>query len=197
MPLGDWNWLELAKLVVAALTPIIVVAIGIWVARISSRLERREWTSRRLIERRIDIYDEVAPLLNDILVYFIFVGHWKSLTPIHIVEIKRLLDRQMHTSSAFFSKQLMDAYLAYMAVCFEEYIRWGVDARLRCEMRRHREAAGENWKEDWNDMFSPKDELSSINQVRGAYMTLIEMFSSELQIGDLSKVTVGPSPGRR
>ena len=42
MESDDWNYLEVARLAVAALTPIVVAILGSWIVRISTRLEQRE-----------------------------------------------------------------------------------------------------------------------------------------------------------
>ena len=99
----NWNSLEVAKLIVSALTPIIVVVLGIWIARISKRFEQIQWVNRKIIERRIDVYDEIAPLLNDLFVYFTLIGHWKELSPPQVVEAKRLLDRHVNVAASLFS----------------------------------------------------------------------------------------------
>lgn len=72
-----WSSLEIVKLAVAACTP----------------FERAQWTNQKLIERRIAVFDEMAPLLNDLFCFFRFVGDFRAITPPEAVSRKRSLDR--------------------------------------------------------------------------------------------------------
>ena len=182
-PQDPWTTLEVAKLCVQALTPILVAIFGLWIARRTKRLDQKEWTSRRVIERRVEIYDEIAPILNDFLVYFTFVGHWKELTPSELVAAKRKLDRIVYTTSAFFSDKFMPAYQSFIASCFETYTGWGFDTRLRCDPMRHEEAAKENWDNQWDELFSPEEERTTDDEVKGQYSSLMNVLANELQLG--------------
>ena len=51
--LAVWNSLEVAKLGVAALTPIPVAAIGYRINRRLKSLEAAQWAQQKIIERRI------------------------------------------------------------------------------------------------------------------------------------------------
>ncbi len=191
-----WNSLEVAKLVVSALTPIVVVVLGIWIARITKRLEQHQWTSRRVIERRIDVYDEIAPLLNDLVVYFTFVGHWKELRPSQLIEAKRLLDRRVHISESLFSESFLSSYLSFIHLCFSTHQGWGVDARLRGDPRRHREAAGVSWDTAWVSFFGQEHDWVDPAEVRFAYQKLMAVLSEELQLGLHSReLPTGRVPG--
>ncbi len=194
-PQEIWNSLEIAKLLVGALTPIIIIIIGIWIAKITKRLEQKEWASRRVIERRVDVYDEISPSLNDLLTYFTFVGQWKELTPPELIEKKRLTDRNVYVSSAFFSKKFISAYFSFMHACFETYIGWGYDARLRCDPHRHKEAAKENWNNSWDVLFSPEEKRTTPKKVKDKYISLMKILTDELQLGlDSSRLTPGRTP---
>lgn len=180
---GVWTSLEVAKLLISALTPIIVVVLGIWVARMTRRLEQVQWTGRKIIERRIDVYDEIAPMLNDLVVYFTFVGHWKELSPQQVIDSKRLLDRRVHVSAPLFSDHFLSAYFSFIDICFKTYQGWGTNARLRMDPKRHKEAAGSSWISAWNNVFCEESDRTDPQQVRSAYQTLIKAFAEELQLG--------------
>ena len=77
----SWNSLELAKLAVAISTPLTVLAVGWWI-------RQREQINGELIRKRIAIYDEVVPRGNDILCFFLGVGHWRELDPAKVIECK-------------------------------------------------------------------------------------------------------------
>ena len=72
-----WNSLEVTKLIVAALTPLAVL-LGIWVARATRRLEASQWVNQKLIEKRINLLEEILPRLNDLYCYFEWIGNWKA-----------------------------------------------------------------------------------------------------------------------
>jgi hypothetical protein len=101
-----WNSLEIAKLAVSVLTPLIVLCIGIWVNRLIQRMQSLKWANQKIIEKRIAVYDELVPLLNDIYCYYEFVGNWKELTPIQILELKRKLDKKVYIYAPCFLSNL-------------------------------------------------------------------------------------------
>jgi hypothetical protein len=119
---STWNSLEVAKLLVSALTPVAVVSLGLWVNRLSRRLEASQWANQAIVEWRMKIYDELASRLNDLLCYFTFVGNWKELTPPEIVNIKRVLDKRVYTVAPLFSDEFRNRYDALINSCFETYV---------------------------------------------------------------------------
>ncbi|MDP8929448.1 MAG: hypothetical protein M3O70_12990, partial [Actinomycetota bacterium] len=69
-----WTSLEVAKLIVAALTPVLIFALGVVVTRAARRVEDAQWANRTIIGKRLDVYSELAPSLNDIYCFFTMVG---------------------------------------------------------------------------------------------------------------------------
>ena len=92
MPAGDWTWLELTKILVGALTPLLLVILGFVINRAARRVEDLQWTSRKVVEKRLQLYEEMAPRLNDILVFFLLVGHFREVTPPDVIKKKRNSD---------------------------------------------------------------------------------------------------------
>jgi hypothetical protein len=74
MDSGSWTNLEIVKLVISALIPITVVGVGYMVARATSRLQSAQWANQTVIQRRLDIFQQVAPQLNRLLCFAAFVG---------------------------------------------------------------------------------------------------------------------------
>src|SRR5438552_4634826 len=107
-PQATWNSLEIVKLLVSGLTPIVVLIIGIWISRSLKRLEFLQWTNQKITEKRIAVFEELAPLLNDLLCYFTFVGCWKDLSPPELVKRKRLMDRIVNVNAPLFSKEFIN-----------------------------------------------------------------------------------------
>jgi|SRR6185295_5196210 hypothetical protein len=178
--LFDWNSLEIAKLAVSILTPLLVLGIGLGINRSLKRLELRQWTSQKVIEKRLKIYDELAPSLNDLLCYFTFVGSWKDLTPVEVIKTKRLIDRIVHVNAPLFSKDFKRKYDILIDCCYETFTGWGRDARLRTTSTRYK--LGEGWDPKWDDCFSKEVEADP-EAVRSAYNALMKQFSVELGIG--------------
>jgi hypothetical protein len=64
MSAGYWNSLEVAKLAVAAATPIAVAVVGFWLNNRLKSVEQAQWSQQKVIERRITAYDDIAIPLN-------------------------------------------------------------------------------------------------------------------------------------
>ena len=76
-----WNSLEIVKVIASFITPLIGGYIAYKLATIGKDLEKKQWSNRKIIEKRISFYDNVVPKLNDLYCYFHRVGNWKELNP--------------------------------------------------------------------------------------------------------------------
>src|SRR5436190_72718 len=94
-----WSSLEIVKLLVSVVTPLVVAVVGIYLSRVAKRFEHLQWRNQRLIEKRIVIYDDLAPHFNDLLCYFTFVGCWKELLPSDVVALKRTVDKKIYLAA--------------------------------------------------------------------------------------------------
>jgi hypothetical protein len=72
---SEWTSLEIVKLLAAFLTPVFLFVLGVMVTRAARRVESAQWASRKLIERRLELHQKLAPLLNDLLCFFTWRGH--------------------------------------------------------------------------------------------------------------------------
>lgn len=178
-----WNTLEIAKLLVSALTPLLLLLIGLWINRSLKRLEYLQWTNQKVTEKRIAVFEELAPLLNDLLCYFTFVGCWKDLNVPEIIERKRKMDRIVHVNAPLFSKEFSDRYHDFIEACYSTYSGWGKDAKLRTLPERRKAAAGGAWKPEWDGYFADAKDCSDPKVVRSKYETLMSCFSEELGVG--------------
>jgi len=175
--------LEIAKLIVSALTPLVVIIIGLWISRSLKRLEYLQWTNQRITEKRIRIFEELAPLLNDLLCYFTFVGCWKELNPPDVVQQKRKMDRIVHVNAPLFSKEFVKRYNEFINACYSTYAGWGQDAKLRTMVGRRKEVAGNEWNSTWDTCFADVNDCSDPKLVRTTYVSLMSGFSEELGVG--------------
>lgn len=175
--------LQIANLVVSALIPVAVIGVGYLVTRATKRLETVQWANQTVIQRRLDVFQEVAPKLNRLLCFAVFVGSWKEITPADAIRLKRDADEIMHVNRVLFSPELFDAYLAFTATLFEFYARTDGNAPLRVAISS---PLGDRRKRDWwademEQEFSTRD-IPSFAEVRAAHDALSERFRRDLYV---------------
>ena len=144
--------------------PIVLAIIGLGLHRATSRLEHRQWTSQKVIERRLQLFDQMAPLLNRLYCYMTWTGRWKDESPRDMVEVKRRLDELVYTSRYLVSPQVFSAYRAFIGTCFMSNWRPNRDAllltTLRSELGDRRVAyTGATWQDDWDGYLMTGDVL--------------------------------------
>ena len=180
---AEWNSLEAAKLAASLLTPLVVLGLGLLVNRASRRLEQAQWANRQLIERRLSLYDVMAPLLNDLFCFYTLVGHYRSVDPPAAVAAKRTLDKTFHVNRFLFSPPFSAAYNSFMDTCFQTYTGVGEPAKLRSTIEFQRPERRDTWNEEWNDLFVfPTRHASSLSDIRLAYERLMNCFAEELGV---------------
>lgn len=190
-----WNSLEITKLIISTLTPLIVLLIGWWINRSLKRFEHLQWTNQKVVEKRLSVFDELAPQLNDLLCYFTFIGCWKDLTPPEVIKLKRKIDRIVHINAPLFSEEFLNRYYDFVNLCYGTYAGWGKDAKLLTFSERRKAAAGASWEVQWNDCFADKSDCSDPEAVNTAYGALMSCFSNELGVGfDPDRVPSGRVP---
>lgn len=120
---STWNSLEVAKLFVSFLTPLVVLLVGVWVRKLLEKLESAQWVNQTVIEWKMRAYEEMAPALNDVFCYMLYVGSWKELTPPKILETKRFLDKKIAVLGPLFSDGPHVALREFMDLCFKTWRR--------------------------------------------------------------------------
>ena len=184
-----WSSLETAKFIVSVATPLIVLFLGIWINKRLKRLEQLQWSNQKLIEKRLQVYDQLIPLLNDILCYFSFIGCWKELKPNDVIKLKRTVDKIVYVNAPLFSKEFQSKYNSFIELCYSTYSGWGNDAKLRTVFQRRKEA-NPDWQNDWEEFFTEDGEISEPNQIRKYYQEFVQYFAEKIDIG-LDKESVG------
>ena len=114
-----WNSLEIAKLVVSASIPVVVAMVGYVLNWSIKRIEHKQWTNQKVLEKRLLIYDRVVPLLNDLLCYHCYIGNWKEISAKKIIENKRTLDKEINVYASLFSNGLLPKYERFIRLYFE------------------------------------------------------------------------------
>lgn len=176
---GDWSSLEIAKLAVGVLTPILLFVLAYMVNRAARTVEQAQWTSQKLTERRLDLYEKMAPKLNDLFAFFTLVGDFQDLTPPEAVGLKRELDRIFHANAPLFTPEFRDRYQDFLDVCYLTFTAARKPAQLRGSMAAQ-ERERTTWEPDWNEMFAPKDEQSEPLAIANAYDDMMDAFAASV-----------------
>ncbi len=177
---APWNSLEIAKLIAGLFTPIALGCFGIYVHRVTKRFEHLQWRSQKLVEKRLAIYDDLAPHFNDLLCYFTYVGGWRDLDPPDVVKLKRVMDKKIYLGAPLFSTEFFAACMTFQNLCYETYNGWGRDASLRTNSHRRREARSNDWKTDWDEYFSAN--VADPSEIRAAYKRVMEVFAQDIGV---------------
>jgi hypothetical protein len=195
---GSWTSLEIVTLVVDALTPIAVAGLGVVFARTSRRMEQVQWANQTLVTRRMDIFSQLAPGLNQLLCFATFVGGWKEIQPRQAITTKRQLDETMYANKLLFSDELFTAYHHFMTTLFAMWATTDADARLRAPIKSH--WGGDRRHLPWWDEGSmvslfTSGHPASIDDIQTAYDALSERFRADLYVTSQNQplLTTGPA----
>jgi hypothetical protein len=177
-----WNSLEIAKLLVGALTPLLLFALGLIVSRAARRVEAAQWSNRKLIERRIDLHEKMAPKLNDLLCFLRCVGHYRDLSPPDVIQTKLEVDRVFFANEHLFSSRFGEAYRSFMDsgfVSVGDPVE-GVKLRASSDWIKQKRGLIAVWEPKWASSFS--DESWDGARQWEKYKTLMELFAAELGV---------------
>ena len=184
---SSWNSVEVATLAVAALTPLTVAGLGYFVARTGRRIERIQWANQTVVSRRLEIFGQVAPGLNQLLCFATFVGGWKEIDPRQAIAVKRKLDETIYANRLLFSDTLFTAYHSFMTAMFAMYATTDADALLRAPIdsiwgdRRNMTW----WTEATDGLFehdADADSMASIERIQDAHDRLAQAFRADLYV---------------
>ena len=179
----SWNSVQIVTLIVDAATPVTVAVLGVIFARASRKIEQVQWANQTVVTRRLDIYDKLAPGLNQLLCFATFVGGWKEIDPLKAISIKRDLDQTMFAYKVLFSNELFTAYHRFMDSLFAMYATTDADALVRAPIVH---TLGDRRKLPWwNEALIPlftADKQIEIDQIKEAYDALSQQFRSDLYV---------------
>ena len=154
--------------------------LAVMVAWLAISFDRRKTVNQELIRKRIAIYDQMAPMLNDLFCFFRSVGAWNNLTPPVMIDHKRALDRIVHVYGPLFSRKLTARYDRFIDLAFATYQGFGEPPRLKASLVRIREEWGESWQAGWDARFVETPEQSSPYEFGQAYYALMNQFAVEI-----------------
>lgn len=179
----SWNSVQIAAVAVAALTPLTVAGLGVLLARTSRRIEQVQWANQTVVTRRLDIFAQLAPGLNQLLCFATFVGGWKEIQARQAIALKRQLDEIMYANRVLFSDELFAAYHQFMITLFAMWTTTDADALLRAPI----ESQWGNrrnmpwWDDSMTRLFSSTDPAST-GDIQAAYDQLSERFRADLYV---------------
>ena len=181
-----WNSLEIAKLVIAVLTPLSVAAFGWFISRRLKRLELLQWSNQKLIEKRLALYDSIAPQLNKLLCFYTWVGHWKDVSPDDVIKAKRDLDQCMHIYRHLFEEDVYEAYDDFIHKLFETFQGPGEDAKIRSlvqgpdgDRTRH---CSYQWQQAWTCRFTTDSTVPPHSEIQRKYFALMNAITKSLGV---------------
>jgi hypothetical protein len=192
---SSWDSVQIVTLAVGALTPLTVAGLGVFIARASRRIEQVQWANQTVVTRRLEIFAQVAPGLNQLLCFATFVGGWKDIQPPQAIALKRKLDETMYANKVLFSDQLFAAYHQFMTTLFAMYATTDADAHLRAPIdskwgdRRNMPW----WQDTMTGMFSTNSTVS-LDDIQAAYDQLAQRFRAELYVTQQTRPLLAARP---
>jgi len=188
----SWSSVQIVTVIVDAATPVTVVVLGVIFARASGKIEQVQWANQTLVTRRLQIFDMLAPGLNQLLCFATFVGSWKEIDPRKAVTIKRGLDQIMYANKVLFSDELFTAYQEFMTSLFLMFATTDADALVRAPISH---TLGDRRKLDWWEdtmtrLFSVAEAIE-IGKINDAYDALSQQFRSDLYVTNQGRRLLG------
>jgi len=113
------NSFQVATLVTSALTPLVIACLGGWFTWATSQENARRDREAKVIEKRFVLWDTLAPQLNDIYVYSMHVGHWRTLHPDDVQKTKLATEKLVYAFRPFFTDDFVSAYRSFIGAAFD------------------------------------------------------------------------------
>ncbi|MFB9150064.1 hypothetical protein [Roseovarius ramblicola] len=157
--------LDAAKLVISILTPITVAFVGYFLNQRLKSIDNAQWQSRKITEKRIELYDDIAPDLNKVFCFCTFLGYWKDISPQDVLTTKRNLDKKVNIYRHLLSDDFYELYNEFIHLAFTTFTGWGEDAKIQAwianGMADRRIHANYKWEAAYDDMFQENTIASS------------------------------------
>jgi hypothetical protein len=173
------DWKDDVKFGVEIAGPIVAAFFGYLILRVTNKLQKSQWRSQKVIEKRISEWDNLRSDLNDIFCFCTRVGGWKAMTPLDAIARKRSADKKMHLARPYFSERFFSLYLVFIKTCFAQFQGHAVDAKIRSPLWEHKNARQLTWDPAWDELFF--DQPSTEDQLWAAYDSLLVTVSEELE----------------
>ncbi len=169
--------MEVVKLLAAFATPIVVAIVGFFLNKRLKSIDDAQWQNRKIIEKRIDIYDRLAPKLNLLYCFSLFLGYWKEVTPPQALQTKRELDKEVNIYRHLLSDKFYQSYNNFIHTLFRTFTGHGKDALIRSaianEMADRRVHMATDWKAEYESMFDTNNSPAQ-KEIVDAYLNVME-----------------------
>ncbi len=176
---------DILNLLLTALIPIAVLVIGKTINERLKKLEYSQWANQRLVEKKLTLYDEIMPRLNNLYCFYMFVGNWKEISPADVISAKRFLDKKVHIYYGILGDQFSRAYDEFMSVAFETYANAGGDARIKSVIASldgdRKVHAKYGWDNAWETLFPQNPSFDRI-QFKNSYDQVVTAFQKTIGI---------------
>jgi hypothetical protein len=174
-----WNSLEIVKILIAIISPLVIAFIGYKINSILLKIEKTQWINKTVVEWKIKIYEDITPDANDIYCFFMYIGDWKRISPLEIVEKKRRLDKVINLSSPIFSDRVKESYDNFIDSCFEEFRGKGLDLGLKTGFDS-RKTYADSWNIEWEGLFV--DNKTPREKIKQSYELFVRNLSKDLDL---------------
>lgn len=186
MQTESWNSLEVVKLALSFLTPVSVAVFGYFISQRLKQFELLQWSNQKIIEKRLMIYDQMAPKLNRLLCFYTWVGIWKEISPEEVLKIKRDLDQTINIYCHLFDKDVFESYQSFIHTLFKTYQGAGVDAKIRSVTKGpdgdRTTHCCYTWDNEWDQKFSI-NEAPEKAEIRTKYYSVMASLRKSLGLG--------------
>ncbi|TCP62193.1 hypothetical protein EV663_10236 [Rhodovulum bhavnagarense] len=153
--------MEIIKIVISLVTPITVAFVGYFLNQRLKSIDNAQWQSRKIVEKRLELYDQIAPDLNLMLCFCTWVGYWKEISPKQMLEAKRSLDKTVNIYKHLLSDEFYILYGDFIHTIFQTYTGHGKDALIKSEVANswgdRTKHANYEWEEGYNRLFTDVD----------------------------------------
>jgi hypothetical protein len=173
-----WRSVAIACMILAILTPIILLILAISFRRSIKRMNETHWSNQKIVEKRIEVYDRIAPKLNDIFCFYCYIGNWNEISPVVVLRLKREIDKDMSVYASLFSDDISTKYVDFKQLCFVSMSGWEHDERIKSyyELRQQN---NQNWDDGWIQHFDTNNVVEAI-KIKERYDELIASFKEDL-----------------
>ncbi|KAA3616361.1 MAG: hypothetical protein DWQ05_11535 [Calditrichaeota bacterium] len=174
-------------LFVNILLPVVLVFIGRRINASIKEIEHSHWANQKVIEKKLQLFDQIAPKLNDLYCFYLFIGRWKEITPADAIQLKRDLDRLVYTYQMILGNDLVEKYKFFMdKIAFHVYNKAGENARIIGEISNklgdRKTHADYEWLEVWDEAFYTESEFDS-EIFKSEYFCVLGAFQKSLGLG--------------
>lgn len=151
--------------------------------------------NRKLIDRRLELYDKLARPLNDLYCFFHLVGNFRDVAPPAAVARNRQLGKAVNVNEFLMSPEFRQRYDEFMAACFKTYTGPAKDAKLRSSVDTQR-TERQSWDEAWERCFVARhEEVTPNTTIRDRYRALMFCFADMIGVHQLPGSGTHPDRG--